>query len=70
MPPFITHKREATMIKRTGLIVNDVKKIQKRIIELQDLKMYFYSKNKKQNVNKKIIELKKEVTKLERICHV
>lgn len=58
------------MIKRTGLIVNDVKKIQKRIIELQDLKMYFCSKNKKQNVNKKIIELKKEVTKLERIYHV
>lgn len=45
---------------------NDVKRIRKRIEDLQFLKMYFFSKYKKEKVNKKINELNKQLIKLMR----
>lgn len=46
--------------------LNDIKKIKKKIEDLKFLKMYFYSKYKKNKVNQKILELNKELKILTR----
>lgn len=55
------------MIKRNELVNKNIKIIKQKIINLKDLENYIYSKYRKDVINRKIIELQKQIIKLERL---
>lgn len=55
------------MLKRNDLIRNDIKVLSKRLNQLEDVKDYINSKQKKKLINDKIRDLQKEINKLQRV---
>lgn len=55
------------MIKRKESNIKDIQKIKNKIDILTDLRMYINSQRRKDVISKKILDLQKQIIKLERV---